>query len=810
MVDDVAEGTSGIVEKEDITAKNGPGAYWMEEIEVSLKRHDGWLKGAKDAEKVYRGEAENPERKRRMNILYSNIATMAPALFQKVPAPVVERRFKQKNPLAIAVCEIMERTLRFLSDDCHAVNEFEAVRDDYLMSGFGVPRVVYTSKTGPRETTDETGGSITAPGIVEQNCVIMHWPYSDFLTSPDERWSKKRWIAYRHRMDKAEIKRRWPAKVPFFKFEKKGDEERMFLQVDVWEIWSKRDRAVHWVSNDYETKLIATVEDPYGLRRFYPSPRPMQLILSTNDPTPQVEYALYKDQAAEVNQLTDRIYNLADKIRAVGIYAGAHSEDLAKMLTAQDGTLIAISDYAAMQEAGGLKGRMEWAPIDTLIQVLIQLYEARNVAKTDLYEVSGISDIVRGQGDSQETATAQRIKGQFATLRLDERKRQFARMVAETFAIMGEIVAEHFEPWILEPMSDYRLLKDETERMKEVVLAEGAQDDAALMKLRDAVTWEQVIRLLRDDFRRSYLIEIESEDTIEVDRQADKQARIEFLTAFVQLLQALGPIIMSGMVPFELAKEIIMFSVRGFSQARALEEVLDDFEPPPPGNEGPSPEEIKLQIEQMKVEAKAQIEQLKAQLQTEMQARDLQHETMENEKDRKLDLILASIDAERAAAEIQHREMEGAASRAHQTEEADKDRLIGAVETATGRQHESAEGEKERAMSAAESERSRQHETREAGQQRANDAIEGERARQHETAEGARARQHEAGEKDKDRQQAKSEGNASRFHESIENRAARRDQAEESEASREHEAAERERDRKAEAARAKAKPKGDK
>jgi hypothetical protein len=44
-----------------------------------------------------------------------------------------------------------------------------------------------------------------------------------------------------------------------------------------------------------------------------------------------------------------------------------------------------------------------------------------------IYEVTGISDIVRGQGNAQETATAQEIKSQWGSLRIRKLQKQIER-----------------------------------------------------------------------------------------------------------------------------------------------------------------------------------------------------------------------------------------------------------------------------------------------------------------------------------------------------------------------------------------------
>jgi hypothetical protein len=64
------------------------------------------------------------------------------------------------------------------------------------------------------------------------------------------------------------------------------------------------------------------------------------------------------------------------------------------------------------------------------VAALESLYEAREKVKQDLYDITGIADIIRGVSDPSETMGAQQIKSNFATLRIGDHQRavqEFAR-----------------------------------------------------------------------------------------------------------------------------------------------------------------------------------------------------------------------------------------------------------------------------------------------------------------------------------------------------------------------------------------------
>lgn len=260
---------------------------------------------------------------------------------------------------------------------------------------------------------------------------------------------------------------------------------------------------------------------------------------------------------------------------------------------------------------GGLKGVMDFMPIDMLIQAVKVLFDAREQEKQSYFEITGLSDIVRGQGNPNETATAQQIKGQFATLRLEDRQKEVQRFARDLIALSAEIVAEHFSPESMFNIAGVQSI-------------EGANEE----------TFPQAIELLKNDLIRNYRIDIETDSTIAVDEQADKQARVEFLTSFGQFLQNFLQIGANMPALMPLAQEMILFTLRGFSVGRGLEASVENAfvqmkteqeaqaqQPPPP-----DPEELKMQMEAQAQELKRQEAQQKTELEWQKFQQELQLE----------------------------------------------------------------------------------------------------------------------------------------------------------------------------------------
>ena len=113
----------------------------------------------------------------------------------------------------------------------------------------------------------------------------------------------------------------------------------------------------------------------------------------------------------------------------------------------------------------------------------------------------------------------------------------------------------------------------------------------------------EVVAVMRDERLRSYRVSVDTDESSAIDSASEQRSRTEFLTASVQFLQAIGPMVQSGAVGFEQAKQMLLFAARAFPGARDLEDTLEAIQPP---QAGPSPTDKLVEVEAAKVEAQTQ------------------------------------------------------------------------------------------------------------------------------------------------------------------------------------------------------------
>ena len=330
---------------------DSPAGRWKSQILAALKIEKDWRRSGVNIVKRYREEdASGSDEERylmqkasRFNILYANISVIRPSIYQNAPRPDVRRRYdpavstdddpqkqeaaRQLREAASDASTALERALTFSIDDGEMESEIRDSVDDMLIPGRGVLRARYDPEVfdepvqdelGQPVLDEETGEPVTQSRIVNQKTWLEHVYWEDFLVAPARRWGKRDlppWIAFRHLMTREECKESFGSKGNKIGLTWKsesldkdsGDKTRLGEadRAEIWEVWNLKDRKVYWVAMGYP-KILDEQEDPLNLEGFYPVPRPMYGIRTTNTLVPQSEYKTYEDLANELDTVQER------------------------------------------------------------------------------------------------------------------------------------------------------------------------------------------------------------------------------------------------------------------------------------------------------------------------------------------------------------------------------------------------------------------------------------------------------------------------------------------------------------------------
>ena len=561
---------------------------WLIEIEQAEKWCRDWHEVARKCLRRYRDERRNAtatdDGQRRVNIFWSNVETLKPALYARRAKPVVERRFRDADPVGKAAAETLERAITFATDNDQFDEVIKQARDDRLIVGRGTAWVRYvphfqqmqpptpddgvsvTDDAGEYEAETEEGAEAEsepmqpAEALAFEEVAFDYVAWTDFLMAPAKTWREVPWVARRVQMTRHELVERFGEEiggaVPLnARPDRDGPDnaearfrDGLVARADVFEIWDKAERKACWIAKGYEG-LLDERNDPLRLREFFPCPRPLFATITTDSLIPQPDFLLYKDQANDLDDVTYRLSKLTQACRVSGVYDAAQDASLGRLFgEGSDNQLIPVNTWAAFSEKGGFRGVMDFVPLDGVIATIRELTAREQSLKAQIYEVTGISDIVRGYSAPSETATAQQIKGQFAALRLQEQQAEVARFARDLIAITAEIIAEHFQ-------------------LQTIALMSGLAEQAPEFQQ----AFPMAVQLLRDDAMRSFRIDIETDSTIAVDETADKQAATEFLTAMGNYMAASLPMAQQAPELLPVIGQGAVFLARRFRAGRQLE-----------------------------------------------------------------------------------------------------------------------------------------------------------------------------------------------------------------------------------------------
>lgn len=688
--------TAGTITKEDAETKR----------EERSKDSAPWLaliKDGEDAFRTYQDKSDkidkrfaslerlaNAQRDRDFQIFWANLEVLKPSIYARAPVPVVVPRFKDRKPLPRAACDVLERCsiVSFEIDDIDAV--LRSVRDDLARNARGVAWARYEKKD---------------QGAYPECVRWDHVNRKDFTHDPAREWREGEWVARRAWLSRKQQKKRFSGSSGDaylgiklrFKKDNETDSEQSSRKGAVWELWHKTENIVVWVAEGVSEVL--DMQKPWlELEGFWPMPRPAYGTVQPETLIPVADFLQYQDQLDEIQEITERIHALTDALRLKFLYPGGSGEigdivENAMKAQNQNAMGIPVSGFAAMGTQA-LKDVILWLPVDMVAATIKELIELRKQLIEDVYQISGLSDIMRGATNPNETLGAQKLKSQYGSIRIRDRQDEMIRMARDMTRITAEIMAENFSPATLMLMSQVELPSDAdiaqkvaplqqqlaiiTDKAEQIANHPLAQQKAQenpqaaqqlmqqvqqqvqglqgqIQQLQSTITIDQVVKLLRAQRVRPFVLDIETDSTIQPDEDAAKQRATELLTSIGTLLGQALPEVKQMPEAAPLVAESLKYAASQFRASREMQTAIDEFadkmeqlakQPKP---QGPTPEQVKQQADAAKVQqdakdavTQAQLAQANLKLDTEKAKAD----ALLRDADQKLKETVAAKDAE--------------------------------------------------------------------------------------------------------------------------------------------------------------------
>ena len=594
---------------------------WNDEMNASTKASKKWRNaGAKTVQRFKGGKKET---RFRLNLFYSNISTVKAMMFGKLPEITFSRTNQDPNDDQARVAAMMLE--RMLSADIGTPNDqySEALKqclEDRLIPGMGVARVRYTFEEEEVQLApvldmegNEIGEGGTENKITDEKAPIDYVYWQDFRWGPARIWSEVPWVAFRTLLTKDEVTDRFGeevAKTISMESQKSYDEDDddeenqdAWMRAEIWEIWNKDDKTVYWW-NKSEDKILDKKDDPLKLTGFFPCPEPMASNVTTTAYMPIPDFKMTEDLYNEVDRLEARIALITEAVKVVGVYDQS-VEGIKRMLTeGSENELIPVDNWAMLAEKGGINGVVDWMPIQEIAQTLKELIARRNDAKALLYEINGVSDIMRGAQASggAVSATERQLEARFASVRIQALQDEFAKYATDLIRLRAEIVSKHFQPESIFIQANMEFSPD-----KELI--------------------KPAIQMIKSDLKLIWRIQVKPESVAMVDYAQLRDDRTSYITGLATFLQSAAPLVAQDPAATPMLLEMLKWGLAGFKGSQEVEGILDQAiqqmqdklkQGGGQEQEKPDPEQIKAQAAQQAQQAEHQFEQQK--FQAEQQA----------------------------------------------------------------------------------------------------------------------------------------------------------------------------------------------
>jgi len=676
---------------------------WVDAIAAYERKFKPWETRAGKIVKRYRDYDEKADSSTdstsAFNILWSNVQVLLPATFSRVPKPDVSRRFNDSDPVGRVACLLLERALSY---EIEHYPDYRAAMEgcvlDRFLGGRGVSWVRYEPHIisvpgqidgGVQVTEDadkadpEQDEQAAATEEIEYECApvdYVHW--KEFGHVVARTWEEVPAVWRLVYMDKAALVKRFGEKIAATipldtRPDQNGDNRKITAgagssaegaQAAIYEIWDKATSTAVWMAKTTQ-QIVDERADPLKLDGFFPCPRPLYATMTNCTLVPVPDFKLYQDQANQLTKLQAKIDGLIDQLKVMGVYSSAVPELARLFKEGGNGTLIPVSDWTAFSEKMGLKGSIDIVDLAPIVSALEVAYSTVEQVKNQIYELMGISDIVRGASDPTETYGAQKLKGQYGNMRLRNNQDKVVRFATEILQIKAQIICQHFQPSTIARIACVEQLTPEDQQMvpqaMELLLGPRAMDPAADTDQGPL---------------SSFRVEVSSDSMIQMDEAQEKADRSLFLDAVGTYMEKSLPIIQQSPQMAPLLVGLLKFGITGFKVGRTVEGMIDAAldkmtkEAQQPKEPPPDPEMQKVQaqmqledkklanaqtLEQQRMQTDAQLASHEQQVQAEQNAHQQQLEAQRDAQQAQID---AQLEQQRMAFEARMADAEAASA----------------------------------------------------------------------------------------------------------------------------------------------------
>lgn len=565
---------------------------WVNKITVAEKQYEKYYNLVRETREFYKDNAGSSKTEGRYNIFWSGVETQKPFLYFRQPKPYIERANPSAGEAQKLACRILSRALAWNLQQFDFDSVVKYARNDFLISGCGILWEHYEPEFAEFPDACDPTRKIelkTGEKVVSQYVNPEH-----FIADCDKVgiWEDVSWVARKIYMSKQEAVDAF-GEAACVELVREGEKDYRSREICVYEIWDKISRRVYWLAKEKRGDFLKVCDNPLKTEGFFPCPKPIFATLTNDSIIPIPDYSLIKELLNELNGINTRMKLTMQALKVSGAYDNSFPE-LANILS-KDVTLVAAKDFERLKDAGGLRGIIDFVPIEQYVSALEQLAARRQDIIARIYDITGVSDIMRGTSDAAETATAVNQKTNFGTLRNQDRQNDMQRFICDVFRLKAEIICELFS----------------VDTLMSFLTAEEAAD---------AQIARAAVRVLKDDKMRGMVLHVESDNVFNL--SAENNELQNGIKVINEMINTALPAVSQQPLLLPLYRQMIGAVCGSLPKGRIFETVLEkvfndiaaDLNRPEPPQQDPAQEiqRQKLEIEREKNRLKARELDIKA------------------------------------------------------------------------------------------------------------------------------------------------------------------------------------------------------
>lgn len=503
-----------------------------------------------------------------------------------------------------AVAAIMKERLAInLFKDQDFFDVIAAATNDFLATNLGQARVYYERDEIPQKVkeyiqpgknaagedifVDGAGKEVTAETVLQddegyfielsqvvdvENERVCVEPvlYKHFYVDPGvTRWSRAKRVAFEEFYSEPQFRELFGQKAlddVVRQRHEAGDSEaaKKNQDISVFELHDAYEKKTYWFTEESAEFLTPKaysqpddgdeddkVNGLYNLDKTFPCPKPMIMNSPTDSFYPVTEFYQLEDIFSDIHTLFSRMIRLTWMIRARLLFDNNIDGLEAALKEAAEGDAFGVPNLAqALSGVGGNLDRVtQYVNVLPLIQALEQVYNQLEQRLNAIYRLTGTSDLLQGlvSDPTQRTLGEQQMTEKYARNQLQEPQRKVQEFIRDIYELGAELAIKNF--------------KDSS--LDSYIMPNTMQE-------KDRALYQPALGMLRQNHKR-FRTELETDSTIALNEQYDKQMRIELVNTVTQGLERVANIAQQSPALVALNLHTLKYLIQGFRQGKMFQ-----------------------------------------------------------------------------------------------------------------------------------------------------------------------------------------------------------------------------------------------